>query len=697
MNSEILSWQEANQRYLSSALGEIKDKLSNLLADKNDLPGGMADDIANGGVSAPNEHSRDCRDRPDNLACIAREEQIKILSGMASPPTLDIVCRSFGLSKFERDLILLCAGAELDSGFAALLAQAQSGNLRGGGFLPTFGLALAILDDPHWSAISPASPLRSWRLVEVLDGKTLTSSPLRIEEKVLHYLAGVCHSDERLEGFIEPISCDFEIFPTHRALAESIAACWQERTADSHLYAIELYGSDALSRRSVAQAASAILGLNLHRVELQAVPQDCSQFLSLLRIWERDCALSGSALLLEYDDNPGEPVLDRLASRLADKVACPLIVSTEKRRRDLLRATLSFEIAGPSREEQRALWAGCMKGSAMHLDGDLDAIVSEFDLSSQSIRNACSEMTAKKAASCRSKGKDDNDQRLLQREIWDACRSQVRPNLDALAQRIVPVATWADLVLPAMQTQILRDIAIHVRNRAKVYGQWGFERKLSMGKGISVLFSGASGTGKTLAAEVLANELGLDLYRIDLSSVVSKYIGETEKNLKRVFDAAEQGGCLLLFDEADALFGKRSEVKDSHDRYANIEVSYLLQRMEAYRGLAILTTNMKKSLDPAFLRRIRFSVNFPFPDAEQRGRIWMRIFPPQAPKGRLDMEKLSRLNVAGGNIKNIALYSAFLAAEESQPIGMGHLLHAARVEYAKLEKPLTEAEIGGWI
>jgi SpoVK/Ycf46/Vps4 family AAA+-type ATPase len=416
-----------------------------------------------------------------------------------------------------------------------------------------------------------------------------------------------------------------------------------------------------------------------------------------LRIWERDSALSGSALLLEYDDSPGEPAIDRLASRLADKVACPIIVSTEKRRRDLLRATLSFEIAGPSREEQRAFWAGCIEGSAMHLDGDLDAIISEFDLSSQSIRNAWRDITAKKAASRRSAGKDDNDQRLLKREIWDACCSQVRPNLESLAQRIVPVATWADLVLPAMQTQILRDIAIHVRNRAKVYGQWGFERKLSLGKGISVLFSGPSGTGKTLAAEVLANELGLDLYRIDLSSVVSKYIGETEKNLKRVFDAAERGGCLLLFDEADALFGKRSEVKDSHDRYANIEVSYLLQRMEAYRGLAILTTNMKKSLDPAFLRRIRFSLNFPFPDAQQRGRIWMRIFPPQAPKGRLDMEKLSRLNVAGGNIKNIALYSAFLAAEESQPIGMGHLLHAARVEYAKLEKPLTESEIGGWL
>ena len=195
--------------------------------------------------------------------------------------------------------------------------------------------------------------------------------------------------------------------------------------------------------------------------------------------------------------------------------------------------------------------------------------------------------------------------------------------------------------------------------------------------------------------EVLANELRLDLYRIDLSQVVSKYIGETEKNLRRVFDAAEEGGAILLFDEADALFGKRSEVKDSHDRYANIEVSYLLQRMEAYRGLAILTTNMKHALDTAFLRRLRFVVHFPFPDAAQRAEIWRRVFPPHTPTEGLDVRRLAQLNVAGGNIRNIALNAAFLAADAGESVGHPHLLLAARGEYAKLEKPLTEAEMGG--
>jgi SpoVK/Ycf46/Vps4 family AAA+-type ATPase len=211
------------------------------------------------------------------------------------------------------------------------------------------------------------------------------------------------------------------------------------------------------------------------------------------------------------------------------------------------------------------------------------------------------------------------------------------------------------------------------------------------------LFAGTSGTGKTMAAEVLAHTLRLDLYRIDLSQVVSKYIGETEKNLRKVFDAAEGGAAILLFDEADALFGKRSEVKDSHDRYANVEVSYLLQRMEAYRGLAILTTNMKAALDQAFLRRIRFVVQFPFPDPAQRAEIWRRIFPKAVPTEGLDWERLARLNVAGGHIRNIAMNATFLAAEEQASVTMQHLLQAARGEYAKLEKPLTEAEIARWV
>src|SRR5205085_2892942 len=264
------------------------------------------------------------------------------------------------------------------------------------------------------------------------------------------------------------------------------------------------------------------------------------------------------------------------------------------------------------------------------------------------------------------------------------------------AQRIEPAATWDHLVLPAAQVAMLRQLAAQLRHRGTVYETWGFAERTTRGLGITALFAGASGTGKTMAAEVLAADLRLDLYRIDLSQVVSKYIGETEKNLRRVFDAADDGGAILLFDEADALFGKRSEVKDSHDRYANIEVSYLLQRMEAYRGLAILTTNAKSALDAAFLRRLRFVVQFPFPDLAQRAEIWRRVFPEATPVDGLQIDKLARLTVTGGHIANIAMNAAFLAAEAGTPVGMRHVLHATSTEYAKLEKPLSDAEVGNW-
>lgn len=269
--------------------------------------------------------------------------------------------------------------------------------------------------------------------------------------------------------------------------------------------------------------------------------------------------------------------------------------------------------------------------------------------------------------------------------------------LDELGRRIEPRAGWQDLVLAERQLKILQEVVAHVRQRSTVYQDWGFAKALRSGLGVTALFAGGSGTGKTLAAEVMAKELGLDLFIIDLSQVVSKYIGETEKNLSRVFDAAERGGALLLFDEADALFGKRSEVKDSHDRYANLEVSYLLMRMEAYRGLAILTTNMKKALDSAFMRRIRFVVDFPFPGEKERAEIWSRVLPSQAPTKGIDPALLAQLTVAGGSIRNIALSGAFLAAEEGDRLQMRHMLAAARTEYLKLERSLTPSEVHGWV
>jgi SpoVK/Ycf46/Vps4 family AAA+-type ATPase len=225
-----------------------------------------------------------------------------------------------------------------------------------------------------------------------------------------------------------------------------------------------------------------------------------------------------------------------------------------------------------------------------------------------------------------------------------------------------------------------------------VLRSWGFGERAARGSGITALFAGQSGTGKSLAAEIIAGELGLALYRVDLSGVVSKYIGETERNLRRVFDAADEGGCMLLFDEADALFGRRSEVKDSHDRYANIEVNYLLQRMEDYRGVAILTTNQRQAIDHAFLRRLRFVINFPFPSPRERALLWQRAFPAGTPAGDLDLGRLTKLAATGGMIRNIALNAAFCAAGRDIPVTTALVLEMARAEFRKLRLPVSDAD-----
>jgi SpoVK/Ycf46/Vps4 family AAA+-type ATPase len=266
--------------------------------------------------------------------------------------------------------------------------------------------------------------------------------------------------------------------------------------------------------------------------------------------------------------------------------------------------------------------------------------------------------------------------------------------LDTLARRLEPKVNWSRLVVPEAVSQNLKQVVGQVKNRDTVFEEWGFSELTERGLGTTVLFTGASGTGKTLAAEVLAGELQLPLYRVDLSAVVSKYIGETEKNLRLLFDAAEDGGAILFFDEADALFGKRSKVKDSHDHHANIAISYLLQRIESYRGLVILETSRKKDLDDAFLRRLRFIVEFPFPQKVERAEIWRRIFPAAAPVDELDYESLAGFELSGGSIRNTALNAAFMAAEDGQGrITMPLITEAVRAELDKLDRLTAEAEL----
>ncbi|MGH7455441.1 MAG: ATP-binding protein, partial [bacterium] len=454
------------------------------------------------------------------------------------------------------------------------------------------------------------------------------------------------HLDDRLAGMVEPIRSVVALLPSQHKIAEQLAATWANAANLADLPVAQLCGTELAGKRAIAAAACAGMGLNLNLMSAQVLPTSPSELEAFMRLWEREATLNQSALLLDCHDMDMVDMVRRSAvDRLVNNSFSPLIVACRERRRAMHRKMLTYDIPRPTAGEQRALWQSQLSKSPPGLNGEVEAIVSQFSLSAQTIYEVSTEVLAK-IPSKRSgdpapagQPATSDQQRATSNQLWDACRMQTRPRLEELAQHLEPAATWEELVLPEAQRQILRDISAHVKQRAKVYETWGFASKGARGLGISALFAGASGTGKTMAAEVLANELRLDLYRIDLSQVVSKYIGETEKNLRRVFDAAEEGGALLLFDEADALFGKRSEVKDSHDRYANIEVSYLLQRMEAYRGLAILTTNMKNALDPAFMRRIRFVVQFPFPDAAQRTEIWRRIFPASTPAQSLDINK----------------------------------------------------------
>ena len=639
MNERCLSeWSDWNQRELLAALVELRRALAHA-AGELEASGPVAGEPA---AQATGE-----------------------VPGAVSPPpagfrsALDTACEAFGLSSFER----------------GLLGRLQ--RVPAPGAAATFSVALGALPNPHWSALSPSGPLRRWRLIEAGSGDSLTASRLRIDERVLHFLCGVDAPDERLRGLVRRCSLPGPLSAAHAAAVARVGFAWS-KPAPHPL--VQFLGGSATDQRGVAAAAAQSLGLQLSAMRAAEVPATAPEREAVARLWEREAVLTGAVLLLETHD--AEPVELTRAAAFLNVLGCVAFIAGRDPFHGLEVPTVRIEVPHPPPAEQRTMWLEALGPErAARLNGEVEAVTQQFQLDAVSIRELAAPLAPPGPG---------------RRALWDSCRARTRRPMESLAQRVDARGTWDDLVVPPEPRRLLGEIAAHVRQRSRVYEDWGFAAKQTRGLGISALFSGPSGTGKTLAAEVLANELHLDLFRIDLSAVVNKYIGETEKNLRRIFDAAEASGAILLFDEADALFGKRSEVRDSHDRYANIEVGYLLQRIESYRGLAILTTNMRQALDPAFLRRLRFIVNFPFPDAPQRAEIWRKVFPAATPTDGLDAAKLARLNVVGGHIRNIALGAAVLAADTCEPVRMKHLLHAARSECVKLERPPSEAELGGW-
>jgi hypothetical protein len=658
---DAAGWVEANQQGLARALDAVRADVEAVAIrpDGGDGRRQPADDAADAADGADPVDGADAAD--------------------GAVDALDALCAGFGLTAFERRVLLLCAGVELDARFGAACAAAHGDPTR---TYPTWGLALAALPGAHWSALAPSAPLRRWRLVELGGAGPLTATALRIDERVLHHLVGVTHLDDRLVGLAEPVRCGRDLLPSEEVVAEEVADLWATPEDGMPLPVVQLCGTDPAVAVDVAAAALARLGLDLLAVPARRLSSEPRELETVVRLLEREATLGGYAVLLDHTDvETPDPARETALAQFVAGIGVPLLTAAPHRLDVSRRRSVVVAIPPLRPDEQRESWHRALGDSVDA--GTIDRLVARFDLGPWAIRDACGQA-----------GAGGNG---LPAALWAACRAGSRTGLDALATLVEPRATWDDLVVPAPQRALLEQIAAHVDHRHTVFDRWGLGRFGARGLGTSVLFTGASGTGKTLAAEVLARELGLDLYRVDLSRVVSKYIGETEKNLRRVFDTADRGSAVLLFDEADALFGRRSEVKDSHDRYANIEVGYLLQRMEAYRGLAVLTTNLRDALDPAFLRRLRFVVHFPFPDTALRAAMWSRAFPPETPTEDLDTAKLAGLDVTGGTIRAIAVNAAFLAATGDEAVSMPHVLRAARAEYAKLDKVLAAPLVADWV
>ena len=648
------TWQEGNARYLSAALSWLRLRLEGMAS-------GNADET--------------------DVLLQAEQELALCESQMDPPPALAVLAQHLGLSRFEQQVMLLCTAMELDTRTAELCGRAQGDNARR---YPTFALALALFPNAAWDVMSPERPLRYWRLIEIQQShaQPLTTSALRADERIVNHIKGLNHLDERLMTMLVPLGTGGAMDapqPSQQASVDHIVRAWSLAAPGAQWPAIQLLGTDAPSKHLVAAHAAAHFGRHLYKVATDMLPTSHADLEAFARLWQRECMLLPITLFITCADGAaaagGHASLNRFLSRSEGL----FFIDAHELLPQLGRSHIAVDVAKPTAAEQRGAWSMAL---GPHAGNNPAALSAQFNLDLATIRRVAGAAPLEEA----------DDEQTLSNPLWDACKAAVRPGLDALAQRLDAKATWDDIVLPAEQLALLRQICAQVRCRSQVYEDWGFARKMNRGLGISALFEGASGVGKTMAAEVIANDLRLNLYRIDLSTVISKYIGETEGNLRRLFDAAEDGGAILFFDECDALFGKRSEVKDSHDRYANIETNYLLQRIEAYRGLAILATNMKSSLDTAFVRRLRFIVNFPFPGPAERQLIWRKAFPPGVPRTDLDYESFGRMNLSGGSIHSAALCAAFLAAQAQTAVDMRCVMSALKSEFMKLGRPINEAD-----
>jgi len=616
---------------------------------------------------------------------------------------LETLARRCGLERFDVDALLLCLAPEVDLRYERAFAWLQDDVTRR---RPTVDLVLGLLCPSLMARLaargrfSPEAPLRRHELLHLHDAPGQPPPPLpgrllELDRRIADYLHGSDTPDPKLAPSLRRVSPRPArgASPTFSGLVGGLT-----RLADEPFPPlVYLQGRDAADPRAAAEALCHSRGRPLLVMEGRgllagsdeqvewAIRQAAREALLLDAVpcWEGvEALLTGErwgprdTLLRALEEAPGLVLVSG---------ASPWEPASTPRSRPFV----WFEVPPPDPEEQVLLWAEALEEGASRVAPGVEpaSLVRRYRLGREQLREAVA--TARGLA----RGRGAGGGAVTPTDVDEACRQHLRPRLGPLARRVATPWDWEDLVLPASRLEQLRELRDQARHRLHVLEDWGFAHKLGAGLGMGLLFAGPPGTGKTLAAGVLAADLGLELYRIDLSSVVSKYIGETEKHLARLFDEAERGHAVLLFDEADALFARRTEARDAHDRYANLETGYLLQRLEAFTGLAILTTNLLRNLDEAFVRRLRAIVEFPLPGARERRLLWERIWPEGTPLDpELDWDFMAhRFELTGGSIRDIALSAAFLAAAEGRSVRMPHLLHATRRECQKLGRVLDEA------
>jgi hypothetical protein len=641
-----------------------------------------------------------------------RDKEEEIEQEALGSSRLGYLTATLGLQRFEERTIILALAPELDAKYSEIYAYLQDSVMR---VRPTIDLALQLFSTHSEDrvAFSAGSPLTRGRLLlehapHEIDWP-MSQRTLSLDDRVLGFLLESPNIDYEIETWVTllPLPKNPPRAPVRREIldrtTEMARECYGEGEAKQRPV-FHLIGRTGSGRRALAEVACREAGIPLLVADMRAAGRACDKAESMWRLG-RESLLQNSAVLVENFDHLLEEESERALTAFLQTVedfGSPMVFlsGTQEWRPPGMspeRPFVSISIPGPTSRERIALWNEHL-GLQQHVlkANEIAAIASNFDFTDGQIREAVE--SARSTAFWETRANYVLDASMVRA----ACRKQALPKLGNLARRIERNQSWSALKLPEPQLEQLHEIVAHLKHSAEVFGTWGFAREFQYGLGLAACFEGVSGTGKTMAAGILAAEVGLDLITTDLSAIQSKYIGETNKHLKRLFEEVQRANAILFIDEADALFGKRSEVKDSHDRYANSEVAFLLQQIEEFTGTVILATNMKQNMDEAFLRRMRFVVHFPFPDESIRLEIWKDIFPTDAPiDPNLNLPWLARrLKIAGGNIKNIAIRAAFMAADRSLPdervIDMSAIIEAAKREHDKMGTTFLPAEFEGW-